>query len=131
MYPSNVTFASSSAGLIDDDKNTVVVVDAVTPLDAIIDRDLILTLSTHYDTVTVVLKRSEQIPASKPVASAAHTTSKPVADETRPTCEEGDCTCTECEEQREWDNNYDSNTGVLRSDTRSSAVVLGKTGEQK
>lgn len=99
MYPSNVKFVRSGAGLIDNDKHTVMTVDAVTPLDATVDRDLILTLSTHYDTVTVVLKSEKK---------------KIYKDDARPTCADGDCSCESCVKQREWDENYDSNTGVLK-----------------
>ncbi len=56
MYPSNVKFVYSAAGLPDDDNHTVIMVNACSPIDKAIDRALILTLSTHYDTVTVVLK---------------------------------------------------------------------------
>jgi len=56
MYPSNVKFVYSAAGLPDDDHHTVIVVNASNPMDEAVDRALILTLSTHYDTVTVVLK---------------------------------------------------------------------------
>ena len=101
MYPANVKFVTSSDGLIDDDKHTVVVVNAVTPLDATVDRDLILTLSTHYDTVTVVLKTEKK----KPIV---------FKDDARPTCEDGDCTCESCASQRHWDEHYDSNTGTMK-----------------
>jgi hypothetical protein len=56
MYPSNVKFVYSADGLPDDDHHTVIMVNAFSPIDKAIDRALILTLSTHYDTVTVVLK---------------------------------------------------------------------------
>lgn len=109
MYPSNVKFVSDSAGLIDNDLHVVVAVDASTPLDASIDRELLLTLSIHYTTVTVVLKKVVE----KAVVSDSR--AKTFADDdARPTCDEDDCTCESCVSTREWEENYDSNAGVLK-----------------
>ena len=69
MYPSNVKFVYSAAGLPDDDHHTVIMVNARTPLDKDVDRALILTLSTHYDTVTVVLKTEISADAIAEIAS--------------------------------------------------------------
>jgi hypothetical protein len=123
MYPSNVKFVYSSAGLPDDDHHTVIVVNASSPTDEAVDRDLILTLSTHYDTVTVVLKVPE-IASLKKTKILNHendkhykndkTYNKTYTDDARPTCSDGDCLCESCVSQRAWDERYDANTGVLK-----------------
>jgi hypothetical protein len=181
MYPSCVKFVYSADGLPDDEHHTVIVVNACSPLDKSIDRALILTLSTHYDTVTVVLKTEISADSVAMIASlkeqneALLTENKRLnyfyghkdsswhsgeykdgeslddlkqknavliqqnkilnyhlykhdkpqkivepkktyhyADDARPTCDDGDCSCEACVAQRAWDESYDANTGVLK-----------------
>lgn len=138
MYPSNVKFVYSAAGLVDNEQHTVMMVNAASPLDSTIDRALILTLSTHYDTVTVLLRgdipdevtslkkrNAELLKDIKMATSSLKTTNaellletgrlyKTFVDDARPTCADGNCTCETCAGQREWDDKYDTNSGVLK-----------------
>ena len=129
MYPSNVKFVYSAAGLVDNEQHTVMTVNAASPLDSSIDRELILTLSTHYDTVTVLLRGPDEVTSLKnaelriKAATASLKTNaelettrlyKTFVDDARPTCADGDCSCEPCAGQREWDDKYDANSGVLK-----------------